>query len=189
MFELTNKIRIWLTALILIPVLLYWGFASSPNESREQNNGLSDSMDYFVDKAVIKEWDNNGHPQQKLVTTRLEHDPTTKQSQLDKPKSLIYRDNNSRVQITSDSGIVLDDNNRTDLEGNVVVNDNSDPKSATVLKTDQLSVYPKKDYAETDQAVTIESQLSRMEGVGMDIQFNDRILNLHSRVEGTHKND
>lgn len=189
MTGLSNRYRVAIAAFILVPVLLYWGFASSPNENGTPRSVLSDKMDYFVDKATVKEWDASGKPQRKLTTARLEHDPRQQHSTLTNPESFSYRDNNSAVKISALTGTVLDDNSRTDLAGDVIVNDNPNSDSATVLNTTRLSVFPKQDFAETDKPVTIISPQSRLEGVGMDINFNSRILNLHSRVKGAHENE
>ncbi|MFT6352148.1 LPS export ABC transporter periplasmic protein LptC [Neptuniibacter pectenicola] len=188
MLDLSNKIRVGLAAVILIPVLLYWGFASSPNETERENVSLLHGMDYFVETAVIQEWDAEGKLLRTLHTDQLEHYPNLKLSTLDKPESISIRKDYSKVKITSDTGTVLDDNNQTNLAGNVIVNDNPDSTSATILSTEQLTIYPNRDYAETDEPVNIVSSQSILKGVGMDIDFNTRILNLHSRVEGSHDN-
>ena len=188
MLDLSNKIRVALAAIILIPVLLYWGFASSPNEGARTNSSLLNGIDYFVEEATIKEWNNEGKLSRVLNTAKLEHYPNLSLSTLDHPESLSVRNDGSKVKLTSDTGTVLDDNNQTNLAGNVIVNDNPDSISATILNTEQLTIYPDKDYAETDEPVKITSQQSILEGVGMDVDFNNRVLNLHSRVEGTHDN-
>ncbi|MAY42329.1 MULTISPECIES: LPS export ABC transporter periplasmic protein LptC [unclassified Neptuniibacter] len=186
--ELSNKTRIILAAIILIPVLLYWGFSSSPNESISQNTKAKNTIDYFVENATFKEWDSDGSLLRKTESILLEHYPKEKASHLDKPINTSYRTDHSQLKISSDKGTVRDNNRRTDLSGNVVVIDNPDTESQTIINTNFLTIYPKKDYAETEEHVTITSPHSKLEGVGMDVTFDTRILNLHSRVKGTHSN-
>ncbi|WP_415888929.1 LPS export ABC transporter periplasmic protein LptC [Neptuniibacter sp. SY11_33] len=186
--DLSSKLRIIIAAAILIPILLYWGFSGSPQEHGTPKAPLSEKMDYFVDQAAVKEWDINGKLKQELTTPRLEHSPKEKQNFLIEPKSNLYRSDNSAVNISSETGTVQDDNNRIDLAGNVIVIDNSDARSSKKLTTQALTIYPKKDIAETDLPVNLETERTLMQGTGMDINFNTRVLNLHSRVQGTHQN-
>lgn len=186
--ELSNKARIILAATILIPVLLYWGFSSSPNESISSNAKAKNKIDYFVENATFKEWDSNGRLLRKTESILLEHHPKEKVSHLNKPINTSYRKDYSQLQISSDIGLARDNNRRTDLSGNVVIIDNPKTESQTVMNTNFLTIYPKKDYAETEDHVTITSPNSKLEGVGMDVTFDTRILNLHSRVKGTHSN-
>ncbi|WP_415906070.1 LPS export ABC transporter periplasmic protein LptC [Neptuniibacter sp. QD72_48] len=186
--DLSSKLRIIIAAAILIPILLYWGFSGSPQEHSTSKAPLSEKMDYFIDQAAAKEWDIDGKLRQELTTPRLEHNPKEKQNFLIKPKSNHYRLDHSAINISSDTGTVLDDNSRIDLAGNVRVIDNSDARSSKKLTTEALTIYPKKDIAETNLPVNLETEHSRMKGTGMDINFNTRVLNLHSRVEGTHQN-
>jgi lipopolysaccharide export system protein LptC len=188
MLELSNKARIILAAIILIPVLLYWGFSSSPNESISQTNKVEKEIDYYLENATAKEWGADGRLLRKTDTIRLEHHPKEKASHLEKPININYRADNSRLRITSDTAIALDNNTQTDLVDNVVVIDNPDSENSTIMNTQYLKIYPQRNYADTEEHVTIVSSNSQLEGVGMDVDFNTRILNLHSRVKGIHKN-
>ncbi|WP_286237297.1 LPS export ABC transporter periplasmic protein LptC [Neptuniibacter halophilus] len=187
MFDLANRLRLILAALILVPVLLYWGISDSPQESVSRAP-LTDQMDYFIDQGKLREWQSEGQLQRQLSTIRLEHYPAEQASHLQQPKTLSYREDGSRVRVTANKGVSLDDNSRTDLAGDVRVHDNPDTPTATILKTEQLAIFHQLDRAETDLPVTIESANSILQGVGMDVEFNSRVMNLHSQVEGTHNN-
>lgn len=188
MLDLTSKIRIIIAAAILTPVLLYWGFAGSPHENAAPTGPLSDKMDYFVDQAVLKEWDLKGDLKQDLHTPRMEHDPKQKQNLLYTPKSNHYRLDKPTINISSERGTIKDDNSRIDLAGKVRVIDNQVSEASKTLATEALTIFPPKDFAETDLPVNLTSKTSQMNGTGMDINFNTRVLNLHSRVEGTFTN-
>lgn len=188
MTELSSRTRIVLAATILVPVLLYWGFAGSPSPKSEAHSALSGQIDYFIEGAEVKEWDETGKLQRVMTSTRIEHDPSSSTHKITHPVSNHYRNDGTYSQITAEHGVSLDDNSRTDLAGNVIVNDNPESSTAITLNTEKLSVFPPKDYAETDAAVVIKSRSSKLEGVGMDLNFNARTLNLHSRVEGIHHN-
>jgi lipopolysaccharide export system protein LptC len=185
--ELSNRQRLILTALILVSILLYWGVAETPQEASRASAELSDKMDYFIDSAKSREWNESGTLQRQISSVRVEHDPNALLNHLTQPRSMIYRDDSSSVSVTADEGISYDDNSRTDLAGNVIVHDNPSTESGTVLTTEALSIFPQKDLAETDQKVIITSTSGNIEGVGMDYHFEKKVMNLHAKVKGFYK--
>lgn len=186
MLELSSKQRVLLALFILIPVLLYWGFSGTPAESKASAPANATKIDYFVEHAVTTEWNAQGQTSLLLKAEKVEHHPAQAQSILIAPHSLHYRESSPPLEITAKTGYATDDNQRIDLAGNVVVHDNSISQEATIMRTEQLTIYQAEEYAETDKPVKITSPYGNMEGVGMDIQFQERRLNLHSRVKGIH---
>lgn len=186
MLELSSKQRIWLALFILIPVLLYWGFSGTPAEIQTSTPSNPTKIDYFVEQAVTTEWNTQGQKALTLQSQKVEHLPAKAHSLLTSPHSIHYRDNQPPLEVTANSGQANDDNQRIDLAGNVVVHDNSVVQQPTIMRTQQLTIYQTQEYAETDKPVKITSAYGNMEGVGMDIQFQERRLNLHSRVKGIH---
>lgn len=186
MFELSNRLRLVIAALILVPFLLYWGFTSTPQEASSDISQLTGKIDYYVENVNTREWDDSGKLKRTLTSPRIEHDPKAQLNFITSPKNLSYRADNSQVQITANEGVTLDDNSRTDLAGNVIVHDNPTSESGTKLLTEQLSIYPQDDYAETDQPVTISSTSGNLKGTGMDLHFEKQVLNLHSNVKGIY---
>ena len=189
MLDLSNRLRLIIAAIILIPVLLYWGFTGSPgsyvDESRSDSNK---TMDYFVNQAMVTEWTDEGALKNTLNTSRLEHNPTLLQSHLTLPINYRYSDNQPPTRITSETGITMDDNSRTDLAGDVQVNDNPESDTGTIMTTETLSIFPQEDYATSKDRVTITSPDGMQTGIGMHTDFNTRTMTLHSRVEGRYDN-
>jgi len=186
MFPLRNRIRLIIAALILIPILLYWGYSGTPQEASNDITQLTGRIDYYVDNAHTREWDEAGMLKRTITATKIEHDPQAEVNYLTYPKSISFRSDRSQVQITSEKGVALDDNSRTDLAGNVIVHDNPTSASSVKLVTERLSIYPKDDFAETDQPVTISSASGNLKGTGMDLHLEKQVLNLHSNVKGIY---
>ncbi len=184
---MNSKSRVILASVILIPVLLYWGFGQSPQEHIPDNKGLSNTIDYYLEQATIREWSTDGQLAIRLETEKLEHNPQLEVNYLTNPR-MTHLGNEKPFYASSDQGIAFDDNSRTDLLGNVAIYSNKGQDDETTLKTEKLSFFPQQNIAQTDQPVTIKSPDSQMKGIGMDINFDDQILNLHSQVEGTHEN-
>lgn len=188
MTDKSSKFRILLASAILVPVLLYWGFSRSPQEHPTQAEILSEKTDYYMNSAKLTEWNVDGAILRTLTTPYLEHNPNQQLSYLSEPRYSYHRENGSIIKVSSRKGTAYDDNSRTELAGTVRVLDNPESGSSSELATEKLTIFPDREYAETDQLVTIQSSESELKGVGMDINFNTRVLNLHSRVEGTHNN-
>ena len=187
--DLSAKLRIFTAFLIVSAALLYWGLVASPQENRKTPiQTVSSKIDYFVEQGKTKSWDAQGNLELKLSSTLIEHDPSQQLSFITSPNSKHYRKNNLPIDVTAQQGTVTDDNVRIDLAGNVVLLDNSFAKQPTTLTTEKLTIYQHDQYAETDQPVEINSESGNIEAVGMDIQFEDRIMNFHSQVKGIHLN-
>ena len=186
--ELSSKARAILAAFILIPVLIYWGLRITPVEKLPSRSNLPDHVDYYIDNAKIHEWNEKGLLVRKVETQKLEHKPHKRANFLEAPVSTQFQQNGNISMLSANHGVAMDDNSKTDFIGDVKIFSNKEQPNETVLRTEKLAVFPKQNIAETDQPVTIESANSLMQGTGMDIDFNDQILNLHSRVKGTHNN-
>lgn len=187
--DLSAKLRIFTAFLIVSAALLYWGLVASPQENRTTPiQTVSSKIDYFVEQGKTKSWNAQGNLELKLSSILIEHDPSQQLSFITAPNSKHYRKNNLPIDVTAQQGTVTDDNVRIDLAGNVVLLDNSFAKQPTTLTTEKLTIYQRDQYAETDQPVEINSESGNLEAVGMDIQFEDRIMNFHSQVKGIHLN-
>ena len=55
MFELSNRLRLVIAALILVPFLLYWGFTSTPQEASSDITQLTGKIDYYVENVNTRE--------------------------------------------------------------------------------------------------------------------------------------
>lgn len=188
--DLRNRLPLLVAALILVPVLLYWGFSGSPGElSRKPSGKINQQIDYFVNQAKVTEWKTDGQLLNTLHSKRVEHHPQQAHNQLTKPVNYRHRENQPPVRITADRGITLDDNSRTDLAGNVQVHDNPDSEHATIMRTEALSIFTQDNYATSDQRVTITSPDGMQTGIGMHADFDSRTMTLHSRVEGRYDNE
>lgn len=186
---LDNRIRLVFAILILGGVLVYWGLSMSPQERISSSAKKVIDVDYFATQAVFKQWHPNGRLQRILTTIKLEHSPRLRLSYLTTPEAIYYADGGDKTFIRSKLGEVADQTNVTRLTGDVSIRSKPDTPLEKELKTELLWVYPQNNKAETEQPVKILMNDGIMKAVGMDVDLNTHIMNLHTGVKGTYNNE
>lgn len=187
---LSARSQLFIAALLLGPILLYWGLGIAPSERRtEPPRALQEGEDYFSTDTHSRVFNQKGQLEQELVTPRLDHYPDQQLSVLTKPHILLHGQDGSVTTTDSNKGTLPDDRSKALLTGDVRVNDRSTSGVETRVLTEQLTLYPDTKFAETDLPVTILSDNVRYDAVGMKASFAEQTLNLLSDVQGKHKNE
>ena len=183
-----SRIRLFLAALILVPILLYWGFGTAPGERQlPPPEALGQARDAFVNQAEIRQFNAAGKLSEKMVATRVEHDPWAKQSLMDEPNIVLIREDDSTIVLTSLHGELSDDRGLIMLAGNVRVQDNHNISQPSLMTTEVLRYHTVKDLAETDKKVTFTVGKNIMRSVGMEANLHSSQLKLHSNVRGIYR--
>lgn len=187
---LSARLRLFIAALLLGPVLLYWGLGIAPSERRtEPPRALQEGEDYFATDTHTRVFNQKGQLEQELVTPRLDHYPEQQISTLTQPQFVLYGKEGSITTVDSNKGTLPDDRSKALLTGDVRVNDRSTSGVGTRVLTEKLTLHPDTKFAETDQPVTILSDNVRYDAVGMKASFEKQTLNLLSNVQGKHENE
>lgn len=187
---LNARIRLFIAALLLGPILLYWGLGIAPSERRtEPPRALQEGEDYFATDTHTRVFNQQGKLDQELVTPRLDHYPDLQISALTKPHIVLYGEDGTVTTTDSDKGTLPDDRSKALLTGDVRVNDRSTTGVETRVLTEKLTLYPDTKVAETDLPVTILSDNVRYDAIGMKASFEEQTLNLLSNVQGKHENE
>lgn len=187
---LSARSRLIIAAMLLGPVLLYWGLGLSPSERRTlPPEALQHGEDFFIKESHTRVFNASGSLEQLFSTPRLAHFPERAFSELSSPHIEIYGSDGSRITSDADKGILPDDRSKTLLLGDVRVKDKASSGVTTLVNTEKLALYPESKVAETDQPVTIISDNVRYDAVGMKASFETHKLTLLSNVQGTHKNE
>ncbi len=184
------RTRLSLAAVILVPVLLYWGFGHAPSEYQlAPPEALDKARDAFMNDVSVRQFNRAGQLSESLDASRIEHDPARQLNELTAPRLRLIRADNSSVTMTSVSGTIADNRELVLLAGSVRVQDNRHSTAPTTLTTELLKVYPGQDRAETDRAVTIRSGSSILRGIGMQADLAQSRVKLLSNVQGTYKDE
>ncbi len=182
---LKPRTAIAVTAILVTGLVLYWSLGGhNPLLRSADKLGLNRQMDYFVNTVQLTQWQEDGELIRTSESLRIEHYPQQALAKLATPISHFYRQDGSVIRVTAEQGSVPDDNSRIELAGNVVVLDNPDTLLGTRLDTEQLTIYPEKKQADSNVRVIITHPDSRSEGIGMQADLEQGILELQSQVKG-----
>jgi lipopolysaccharide export system protein LptC len=165
-------------------VLLYWGFSEPEKIYRSQAPALLSEVDAYMLDAEILEFNAEGRLQQQLVAERIEHLPDTDQTLLTIPSMKILRPGNPAVHIQAMRGTVDSRRNLITLQQEVVVKQNG--SSHYRLETSTLSLWPEKEYAETQSPVVISNASGIIKATGLKAYLADGRIKLLSNVRGTY---
>ncbi|MCO4756547.1 MAG: LPS export ABC transporter periplasmic protein LptC [Oceanospirillaceae bacterium] len=185
----TARTRLIIAALLLGPVLLYWGLGIAPSERSRPPQALQQGEDYFATDTRTRVFDDKGMLEQTLSTPRLDHYPDRAESELTTPEIILYGTDGSVTTTTAKHGTLPDDRVKALLSGDVRVKDSTSSGVVTQVLTETLTLYPDTKLAETDEPVTILSDNVRYDATGMKASFENKTLKLLSNVQGLHENE
>ena len=152
----------------------------------EQNNSEKIS-DTFFNKANIINFSETGIPKSQIIGDQLFHYPGKEDSEIIKPRITLFRDAGSPVDITADHGFINHEGTRLLLKGHTIIKrEKSSANKFSQLETPELTIWPDKDYAETDKKVKITSESTIATGVGMKAYLDTEHYLLLNNVKGKH---
>ena len=161
--------RITLLVILLGALALTW-WALHPGEQSRPRTVSSDtrSIDYFVDELELTTFDADGFPLRRLETDSLRHDRGSGETRLSRPRFTLFEKNRPLWRIASESGTLAEDHSRLDLEGAVEIHrTGGDDRQPIEIRTRNVLVKPKEEYAETAEPVRITSDANWITAVGM----------------------
>ena len=176
-----------LTSRTIILFCLILLFAVTTNLIIEQDD-KSDSKpvfarndpDSYMLNADITQFTATGTLQHKIIAERLTHFPLTNITTLKTPNMTLYSDqqHSKPWDIAAKHGRLLPEvqvrEQIVELWDQVLATQERNEGEFINIQTDSLTVYPEKDYAETDQKVTIDDKSGRTLAGGMQAFFAQR---------------
>ena len=183
---------------LLTPVLLtfgallvvaagYWNINPDSFSGAPQASGPENPIDYYAVNARSVQYLPDGKVQNEMTSERLEHVQSSDTTLLTEPRMELYRGTNYPWKVRSARGEVGPDGNEVELIDQVRVERTDDKGRATILTTSRMTVFPQKEYAQTQQAVRIEAANGVTTAQGMKAYLNDGRMLLQSNVRGQHE--
>ena len=177
------------TLIVLVVALAlavgYWNIR--PASFTPQTGQAPLQPDFFMDNPRIRQLNEQGQPVYDLVSEHAAHQVDSDVTELDEPRLQYYREGDQQPwDMRARYGEVSADGQLVELNEDVVIEQQLDGQAARRLSTAALTVYPKRDYAETDRKVTIEAG-GVTTATGMQAYFNDGRIELLSNVRGEHE--
>ena len=122
-----------------------------------------------------------------MTSDKLEHVKASDITLLSNPDLLLYRGNVQPWHVQSSRGEVAPNGKEVELIDNVRVARTDAKGRPTILTSSRLTVFPDKEYAQTQQAVRIEAANGVTTAQGMKAYLNDGRMLLLSNVRGQHE--
>jgi lipopolysaccharide export system protein LptC len=184
-----NKLQIVSVILlvILIGAFSNWMLTSMDTSPRIIPRESRHEPDYFLKNFTATSMNREGAAQHRLQAEYLEHYPDDDSVELTRLTLDLYRRDLPPWTARAEQGVVYERGERIELSGNVRLHRPATAEGeALTLLTEALTVYPQREYAETDAAVTITGERSDTRAVGMRLDVGQGLLELLSKTRGTY---
>lgn len=167
---MNSKLIIQLAFLLVVAAGINWYLEprkEEPGNSLIQQN----DPDLYMTDASLAQFDAAGNLQHRIQASRFTHFPVSDITTLDSPNITLFKKNDQPWKIRSISGHILPAQKKQgstlELWDSVLVERTSESGQFINIRTENLTVLPDQDYAETDQAVIIDHNTSRTTASGM----------------------
>ena len=177
--------------LTLIAALLaavgYWNIRPESFDSNPPSVSDTNAIDFYVINAKSTQFQADGSLDYVMTSDKLEHIKASDITLLSNPDLFLYRNNVQPWHVQSSRGEVAPGGKEVELIDNVRVARTDAKGRPTILTSSRLTVFPDKEYAQTQQAVRIEAANGVTTAQGMKAYLNDGRMLLLSNVRGQHE--
>ena len=144
--------------------------------------------DYYMEDFTTLTMREDGTPKSSLYAVHMAHFPDDDTSELLQPEMEMYRTSRLPLFVRADKGWVTSNNEVILLKGNVQLwEDDEYGERILQVNTSKAKVLVDQDYAETDQAATIKTRRTTINGIGLRAYFEDSRLevlkDVHTYIE------
>jgi lipopolysaccharide export system protein LptC len=166
---LINRLIVISTLILASSLAVNWILddSQSPELEAAQND-----PDLYMLNASINQFSTEGVLTHTLSAARFTHFPLTDLTTLKSPRIELGSENTANPwRIAASEGRLLSASlyreEIVELWNNVLANQSSDSREFVQIQTNSLTVYPEREYAETDEKVYIDNQTGRTTAAGM----------------------
>ncbi len=177
-----------ISVLLLLAIgLSTWSIFIANHSKQRAINDESNPPDAIMDNVVALILNKQGLPSLKVVTPQMVHHMDNDTTDIITPHVTIYRRSPNPWYINSDKAIASQGITQIIFSGNVVIHHLADTENpTTTMQTVALTVFPDKQTAETNQAVTIEQPDTVVHAIGMLANMNNGTVKLLSQAKGEY---
>jgi lipopolysaccharide export system protein LptC len=185
--------RTWLPLFVIVALIsaVVWFADSPPPEllgKRPTPKAQDRAPDLVIREARTRHFNLEGN-----LAYRVDAEQITfyqfgrrDRANLTEPRILFYQGEHPKWQTESRSGVAHNNGQRVVLRGDVHINELPGP-GGIVLDTEEITIKPRQEYAETDKVVTISAGPNRTRGTGLRAFLNQDRVEILSEVESTYE--
>ncbi|MNE62181.1 lipopolysaccharide exporter periplasmic protein [compost metagenome] len=182
-----RNIALYSVIAALLAAVGYWNISPERFLDKPQAKVDESAIDYYAVNARSVQFLPDGRLQYEMTADKVEHMKATEVTLLTKPDLQMYRGTDYPWHVQSERGEVNSDGTEVELIDSVRVARTDQKNRATIVTSSRMTVFPQKEYAQTEQAVRIEGGGGVSTGVGMKAYLKDSRINLLSNVRGQYE--
>ena len=180
-----NRLIALSTLIIAFALTINWFMTES---KEELDFTPRNEPDLYMLNATINQFGPEGELQHRIAANRFTHFPLTDVTTMKFPALALGRTRDSDSwEITSRKGRILPSSDYreevVELWNNVLASQSGNESEFVTIETNNLTVYPERDYAETDEPVFIKNQSGRTTAAAMKAFLNTGKFMFYSTPE------
>ncbi|MCZ6709508.1 MAG: LPS export ABC transporter periplasmic protein LptC [Gammaproteobacteria bacterium] len=176
-------------ALVVAAMLLVEPFGPTPGPP-ELPEELLGEPDLYMEDAIITQYQSNGSMKYQLASHQIRYFERDNLTRLTAPRLTLHNESQPPWHVESDHGYVRRRTNHLGvseevvfLRRNVKLEQRYEDGRHLRLESPSLYVFPDAQYAETEQDVIVDSDISRTKGVGLQGNLQNGVLKLFSSAQ------
>ena len=144
-------------------------------------------IDYYAINAHSVQFLPDGKLQYEMTADRIEHLKTSEVTQVTTPDLHLYRGTEYPWHVQSTRAEVNPDGTEVELIDKVRIARTDERQRETIITSSRMTVFPQKQYAQTEQAVRIDGAGGTTTGKGMKAYLKEGKMDLLSNVRGQYE--
>lgn len=174
--------------LVAAAALLSWWLYQQVQQDRPRTDGSQrHDPDAFVDDVDLSSLDARGQLTSRLWAKRMQHYPDDDSTTLDIPLLDMYRPDEPPWHLSAQQGWINSGGSEVLLENKVEIRRAGTAQLHPVdIDTRKLRIFPERNYAETDVAITYRSTGLEIHSIGMRAYLDKGQVELLDQVRATH---
>ncbi|AIR88013.1 LPS export ABC transporter periplasmic protein LptC [Pseudomonas cremoricolorata] len=145
------------------------------------------AIDYYAINAHSVQFLPDGKRQYEMTADRIEHVKVSEMTLVSKPDLQMYRGTTFPWHVQSERAEVNPDGTEVELIDSVRISRTDEQNRNTLITSTRMTVFPQKQYAQTEQAVRIDGAGGTTTGKGMKAYLKDGRMDLLSNVRGQYE--
>lgn len=180
-------IALFICAAALLAALGYWNISPDNFAERDSAQTLQNPIDFYATNVRTVQYMADGKLHYQMQADKVEHIQASDITLLSQPNMDLYRGDELPWNIRSIRGEVAPAGAEVELIDQVRVARTDAKGRPTILTSSRLTLFPEKEYAQTQQAVRIDAANGVTTAQGMKAYLNDGRMLLLSNVRGQHE--
>ncbi|UVE18563.1 LPS export ABC transporter periplasmic protein LptC [Pseudomonas sp. LS44] len=172
-------------AAALLAALGYWNIA--PENEKTASTDTDTAIDFYALNARTVQFQADGKLHYQLLGEKIEHIRATDVTMVSRPDLELYRGTPLPWHVRSERAEVSPNGEEVELIDSVRIERTDAKGRPTVITSSRMTVFPDKEYAQTQQAVRIEAANGVTTANGMKAYLKDSRVHLLSNVRGQHE--